>query len=158
MPKSSDGFRSGPRTKHLRAGTTIIHRLLPAALWCATIALGLFSRSALSGAAAKYLGVALWATSVFFLILTIAPRTRPAVALALCLFISWAVEFAQLTDIPRRLSSLHPFLRLVFGEVFHAPDLLALTLGALAAWAIWILLRRILPATMAESAGLERPS
>jgi hypothetical protein len=123
-----------------------------------TIALGLLSRSALSGASAKYLGVALWATSVYFLLLTIAPSMRPATALVLCLFISWAVEFAQLTDIPRRLSSLHPFLRLLFGEVFHAPDLLALSLGALAAWAFWILLRRILPVTMAESPGLERPS
>lgn len=136
----------------------IIHRRLPAALWCATIALGLLSRSVLSGAPAKYLGVALWATSVYFLLLTMAPRLRPATTLALCLLISWSVEFAQLTDIPRRLSSLHPLLRLIFGEVFHAPDLLALTIGALAAWVSWFLLRRIPPATMAESARLERPS
>lgn len=150
-------FPASPRTQQ-SPRAAIIHRRLPASLWCATIALGLISRSALSGASAKYLGVALWATSVYFLLLTIAPRLRPATALALCLLVSWSVEFAQLTDIPRRLSSLHPLLRLIFGEVFHVPDLLALTTGALAAWAFWILLRRILPVTMAESPGLERPS
>ncbi len=133
-------------------------RVLPVALWCATIALGLLTREVLTGAPAKYLGVALWATSVYFLLLTMAPRMRSATALALCLFISWSVEFAQLTDIPRYLSSLHPLLRLIFGEVFHAPDLLALTLGALAAWAIWLLLRRIQPRTMNESPRLERSS
>ena len=144
--------------QHSLVRNAICPRLLPAAIWLVVIALGLLSRAILAGAPAKYLGVALWATSVHFLLLTTAPRMRPAAALTLCLLISWAIEFAQLTDFPRRLSSIHPFLRLIFGEVFHAPDLLALALGAIAAWAFWILLRRILPVTMNESRSLERPS
>lgn len=144
--------------QHSRPHTAIRPRLVPASVWCIIIALGLLSRAALSGAPAKYLGVALWATSVYFLILAISPRMRPAAALSLCLVISWAVELAQLTDIPRRLSSVHPLVRLIFGEVFKPADLLALTLGGIAAWALWILLRRILPAMTVESPEMERPS
>ena len=144
--------------QHSLARTEINRRLLPAAIWLIVIALGLLSRALLVGAPAKYFGVALWAASVYFLVLIIAPRMHPAITLAVCLFASWSVEFAQVTDIPRRLSSIHPLLRLVFGEVFHAPDLLALTLGGIAAWACWILLLRILPVAMVESPGLERPS
>lgn len=122
---------------------SVRERILPAALWCASVALGLLSRAALSGAPAKHIGVALWATSVYFLLLTITPRLRPAAALVLCLLISWCVELAQLTDIPRRLSSMHPLLRLVFGEVFHPVDLASLAAGAAAGMLLWMLAGRI---------------
>lgn len=125
-------------------------RIAPALLWCATIALGLSVRAALNSAPAKHLGVAFWATSVYFLIVTISPRLRPALALLLCLFISWGVELAQLTDNPRRLSALHPLLRLVFGEVFHPIDLASLAAGAMLGWLIWTRLGRISGAQPSE--------
>ena len=130
-------------------------RVLPASIWCAVIALGLLSRAVLSGAPAKYLGVALWAMSVYFLLLVISRRMRPVHALLWCLVISWGVELAQMTDVPRRLSSMHPLLRLVFGEVFNPADLVALAAGSVAAWAVWVMLGRIRARKSGESAGLE---
>lgn len=132
-------------------------RTLPAAIWCVVIALGLLGRAVLSGAPAKYLGVALWAMSVYFLLLVISPRMRPVHALLGCLVISWGVELAQLTDVPRRLSSIHPMLRLVFGEVYNPADLVALAAGGVAGWAAWIALGRIRARKSGESAGLETP-
>lgn len=132
-------------------------RALPAVLWCGTIVLGLSARAALSGAAAKYLGVGLWAMSVYFLLLVIWPRMRPVHALVWCLVISWGVELAQMTDVPRRLSSIHPLLRLVFGEVYNPADLVALAAGGVAGWALWITLGRIRARRSGESAGLETP-
>lgn len=109
-------------------------RLLPAGFALLALALGLASRAVLTGAAAKYLGVALWATLVYFLILTLAPRLTVIRAAIITLIIAWSVEFAQLTPLPAFLSSKHTLLRLIFGTTFHPPDLAALTAGvALAA-------------------------
>ncbi|MBX3407992.1 MAG: DUF2809 domain-containing protein [Phycisphaeraceae bacterium] len=132
-------------------------RVLPASIWCAVIALGLLIRAVLAGAPAKYLGVALWAMSVYFLLLVISPRMRPVHALVWCLVISWGVELAQITGIPRRFSSMHPLLRLVFGEVYNPADLVALAAGSAAGWAVWVALGRIRARKSGESAGLETP-
>jgi hypothetical protein len=99
----------------------------------AIIAPGLGVRAVFSGFWAKYLGVSLWACAAYALLATLAPRW-PLRALALgALAISWGVELAQITPVPRTLSSWHPLLRLIFGEVFSPADLVALLVGVLVA-------------------------
>lgn len=106
-----------------------------------TIAAGLAVRALLTGWWAKYLGVGLWAVAAYWAILVVAPRLSPARTSLIALAISWAVELAQLTPIPRTLSSWHPLLRLVFGEVFNPTDLIALAAGVLAALLVHTLAR-----------------
>lgn len=112
--------------------------LLAAAL---TIALGLASRAYLHGLPAKIMGVALYATLVYWLVRTIVPRcdrTNPtddrslAPSAGIALAISWGIELLQLTPIPAVLSAAHPVLRLIFGEVFSAADLIWYALGVAA--------------------------
>jgi hypothetical protein len=104
--------------------------LLAAAL---TVAGGLAVRSVLDGFWAKYLGVGLWAVCVYALVVAAAPRLKPGRAALVALAISWAVEFFQLTPIPAKLASVHPWFRLVFGEVFGWGDLPAYAAGVLIA-------------------------
>lgn len=99
-----------------------------------TIAAGLAVRRSLPwGFWSKYSGVALWSVVVYALVVLARPRMGVARCAALSLLISWAVEFAQLTSVPGRLSSLHPMLRMVFGEHFSLADLPAYAVGALLA-------------------------
>ena len=104
--------------------------IFPALAIVVTLAAGLATRAFLGGWIAKYLGVALWATLVYFLILFIAPRVPVLRAFAICVVISLVVEFAQLTPGPMALYELHPFFALVFGTTFNAPDLPAYVVGA----------------------------
>lgn len=95
-----------------------------------TVSLGLGARAALTGWTAKVLGVVLWATLVSFLILGVAPRLTVRRAFLLCVAISFAVEFFQLSGVPMRLHALHPAFALVFGTTFSALDLPAYAAGA----------------------------
>ncbi len=132
--------------------------LLAAAL---TVALGLASRALLHGPPAKVIGVALYATLIYWLVRAAYPRpshadasgtsSRPptralsfAIPASLALAISWAVEFLQLTPISAKLSATHPVLRLIFGEVFSTTDLIWYALGVAAGVLIdFIIQRRI---------------
>lgn len=96
----------------------------------ATVALGLGARLVLAGSLAKVLGVTLWATLVYFLIVGVAPRITVRRAFLLCLAISWAVEVFQLTDVPMLLHARHPAFALVFGTTFSGLDLPAYAAGA----------------------------
>ncbi len=87
----------------------------------------------MSGSVAKYGGVALWATLVYFLLLCVAPRLSRGRCFWLCVGISFAVELFQLTPIPRALNEVHTSFVLVFGTSFHAFDLPAYVAGAVLA-------------------------
>lgn len=104
------------------------------------LVLGLGVRAVLSGWVAKYLGVALWSTLVYQLIVWVSPKIRIRTALSLCIAISFAVELLQLTPGPMWLYGVHPAFALVFGTTFNAPDLPAYVagsaLGAAVHWAI----------------------
>ncbi len=78
---------------------------------------------------AKYLGVALWATLAYAVVVLIAPRSRLWRTAAIAWGISWAVEFAQMTPGPAYLSSKHLILRLIFGTTFSVWDLPAYVAG-----------------------------
>jgi hypothetical protein len=139
-----------PRPSRVRVALGL--RLIPLFFWVITIAAGLLSRAVLSGAPAKYVGVALWASSVYFLVYVIYPRVHPGTAVALTLLASWGVELAQITDIPHRISTAVPILRLVVGETFNPADLVALAVGAVAAWVVGLcLLPRLWLLTAYES-------
>ncbi|MBI2894626.1 MAG: DUF2809 domain-containing protein [Deltaproteobacteria bacterium] len=109
---------------------------MPALAAVATLCAGLAARALLGGLAAKVLGVALWATLVYALVLLIAPRTSIRRAAAVAIGASFAVEIAQLTPGPAWLSSKHVVLRLIFGTTFSAWDLPMYVAGVLFAAAL----------------------
>ena len=88
-----------------------------------TLGAGLAARAFLDGAPAKILGVALWATLVYWLVAFCAPTWRVAQVALSTLAISWTVELAQLTPVPAALSARHVLLRMIFGTTFSAWDL-----------------------------------
>jgi hypothetical protein len=94
-----------------------------------TVAAGLGVRLLWDGPFAKYAGDALYTVLIYLVVVLIRPRVRPWVAALVATGLSWAIEFAQLTDIP-------PLLRPLLGSTFNPPDLLWYAVGALAAWAV----------------------
>ncbi|GLW06402.1 hypothetical protein Misp01_15320 [Microtetraspora sp. NBRC 13810] len=110
-------------------------RLLAALAACCTVAAGLGVRALSAGPVAKYAGDALYTVLLFTLLLAVLPRLRPAPAAAAALAASWAVEFAQLTDVPAELAARFWPARLVLGTSFNPPDLLWYAVGAGLAWA-----------------------
>ena len=107
-------------------------RVFPTIAGAATLVLGLGVRALFTGWFAKYAGVALWATLVYLLIVWVRPSIRVRTAFAMCVAISFVVEFLQLTPGPRWLSErVHPMSALVLGTTFNAPDLPAYVVGGL---------------------------
>lgn len=121
------------RTRWVAAGAAML-----------TVAGGLGVRAVAGGDVAKYAGDALYTVLIHALVVLIAPRTGPLVAAGAALGFSWAVEFAQLTDVPAELSSRSAAARLVLGSTFNAPDLFWYGVGAAAAGCVhaWALGRR----------------
>jgi hypothetical protein len=110
--------------------------ILAAAL---TVAAGLGVRLLWDGPVPKYAGDALYTVLIYTLILLVRPRVRPPAAALVSAGLSWAIEFAQLGEIPA-------ILRPVLGSTFNPPDLLWYAVGAAAAWAAHALwLRRRTP-------------
>lgn len=91
-----------------------------------TIATGLGVRALFDGAFANHAGDALYTVLIYLVIVFIRPKVRPLTAAALSMGISWAIEFAQLTDLP---PALYPIL----GSTFNPADLLWYAVGAAAA-------------------------
>ncbi len=105
-------------------------RILPTAATIVTLMAGLELRAFFSGGVAKYGGVALWATLVYWLVLWSVPRMKPARVSGLTVLISFAVELFQLTPVPMALYEIHPYFALVLGTTFHLPDFPAYVVGA----------------------------
>ncbi|CAN5356192.1 hypothetical protein BH11ACT1_BH11ACT1_02110 [soil metagenome] len=89
---------------------------------------------------AKPAGDALYAVLVVVLVALVRPTTRTWVVAAVAWAVCAAIELAQLTGLPARLTEAWWPARLVVGTTFHAPDLVWYALGvALAAGAdAWI--------------------
>lgn len=101
-----------------------------------TVAAGLWVRSAAFPASrfsAQLLGAALWAVALYWLIRALSPRRGIGAIAGATLILSWTIELLQLTPLPRTLSSIHPLLKLAFGETFDPIDLLMLFVGVCAA-------------------------
>ncbi|MCK2214857.1 DUF2809 domain-containing protein [Actinomadura sp. ATCC 31491] len=94
-----------------------------------TVAAGLGVRLLWDGPVPKYAGDALYTVLIYALVLLALPRTRPWAAALASAGLSWAIEFAQLGEIPA-------VLRPLLGSTFNPPDLLWYTVGAGAAWAL----------------------
>ncbi|MEV0144831.1 MULTISPECIES: DUF2809 domain-containing protein [unclassified Nonomuraea] len=102
---------------------------LPVALAAVlTVVAGLGVRALADGAFAKYAGDALYTVLIYTLVVLVRPRIRPVMAALVAAGLSWAIEFAQLAEIP-------PVLRPVLGSTFNPPDLLWYAVGAAGAWA-----------------------
>ncbi|GAA3530998.1 DUF2809 domain-containing protein [Nonomuraea rosea] len=94
-----------------------------------TVALGVGVRVLWDGPVPKYAGDALYTVLIYTLVLLVLPRMRPWAAAATAAGLSWAIEFAQLWEIPAPL-------RPVLGSTFNPPDLLWYAVGAGLAWAV----------------------
>ncbi|WP_207757197.1 ribosomal maturation YjgA family protein [Nonomuraea cypriaca] len=108
---------------------------LPVALTATLIvACGLGVRALWDGPFSKYAGDALYTALIYALIVLVLPRARPWTVAAGSAGLSWAIEFAQLGEIP---SVLRPLL----GSTFNPPDLLWYAVGAAtmqAAHTLWL--------------------
>lgn len=114
------------------ARDTLRPRVLAAIALGLTIIVGLWVRSDSAPVPrwlGQHLGVGLWAMASYWLVRVVAPRSTILASAGAALLVSWAVEFLQLTPISRTLSEIHPFLRLLFGEVFDPADLVWLAVG-----------------------------
>ena len=121
----------------------IRERVILLAAAVVTIIIGLVVRGVLDGPLAKYLGVALYGTMMFWLVALMQPRAaawRTAlVAIAIC----WGVEFFQLTPIPAAVNQHVPLMRLVLGEHFSWWDLPTYSIGCVAAGLLHALMLRL---------------
>jgi hypothetical protein len=117
---------------------------IPAAVGAAVVLVaGLGVRAVAGGEFAKYAGVALYAALVYALVVCAAPRMRHAVAVAVALGVSWAVEFAQLSPVPAALSARSTVARLALGSTFNPPDLAWYAVGVAVALGVHVVARRI---------------
>ncbi|MDQ3432462.1 MAG: DUF2809 domain-containing protein, partial [Actinomycetota bacterium] len=114
-------------------GGSVRTRLAASGAAAVTIAAGLGVRAA-AGDAAEYAGDALYTVLICWLVVVLAPRLRPLTVAAIALAFSWAVEFAQLSDIPSELSRQSAVARLVLGSTFNPPDLFWYAVGAGCGW------------------------
>ncbi|MGW2145259.1 ribosomal maturation YjgA family protein [Nonomuraea bangladeshensis] len=104
-------------------------RLLTALAAVLIVAAGLGVRLLWDGPVPKYAGDALYTVLIYTFTLLVAPRVRPWVAALVSAGLSWAIEFAQLGEIPA-------VLRPLLGSTFNPPDLLWYAVGAGAAWVV----------------------
>ncbi|MFC4118319.1 DUF2809 domain-containing protein [Nonomuraea zeae] len=93
-----------------------------------TVVLGVGVRLLWDGPVAKYAGDALYTVLIYTLVVLVLPGVRPWAAALTATGLSWAIEFAQLWEIPA-------LLRPVLGSTFNPPDLLWYAVGGAAAWA-----------------------
>lgn len=110
-------------------------RLVAVALAIATVAAGLGMRAVLPrGVATDAAGDALYAVLIYTLTVAVLPRTRPATIALLAGAFCVAVEFFQLTGLPRVWATVFPPIALVLGTGFDARDIVvylaALTIAA----------------------------
>ncbi|MFE1364512.1 DUF2809 domain-containing protein [Streptomyces anulatus] len=122
-----------------------------------TVAAGLAVRAGADGAFAKYAGSALYTVLLCTLVALCAPRARPVVVASTALALSWAVEFAQLTDVPAQWSAHSTAARLVLGSTFNAPDLFWYAVGAAAGWAVHAGARRRAASAAGRAPGAVAP-
>jgi hypothetical protein len=94
-----------------------------------TIAAGVGIRLLWDGPFAKYAGDALYTVLIYLLLVLVWPAIRPWMAAPVSAGLSWAIEFAQLGDIPA-------VLRPVLGSTFNPPDLFWYAVGAALACAV----------------------
>ncbi|MFI6321175.1 DUF2809 domain-containing protein [Nonomuraea sp. NPDC050556] len=98
-------------------------RLITALAALLTVGAGLGVRALLDGPFAKYAGDALYTVLIYLIIVFVGPKLRPLTAALLATAVSWAVEFAQLADLPE-------VVRPVLGSTFNPPDLFWYAVGA----------------------------
>ncbi|MEU7899293.1 DUF2809 domain-containing protein [Nonomuraea sp. NPDC049152] len=98
-----------------------------------TIILGLATRPL-----SKYAGDAFYTVLLYWIVVFVTPRVRPVWAAGVALATSWAIEFAQLLNLPRVLAP-------VLGSTFNPPDLFWYAVGAAAVCAFDLALRRTQP-------------
>lgn len=130
-----------PARKHARS------RVRYAVLALAVVASGLLWRSGfipLTPSLSNYGGDALWALMIFVGFGFLLPRAGTVAIAWLALSFSWSVEFSQLYHVPW-IDAVRATLpgRLVLGNTFNWPDLLAYALGVgIGALVEWRLRRR----------------
>lgn len=108
----------------------------------AVVMAGLTVHELADGWAGAFAGDALYAVLIVLLVAAVVPRAPSVVAGGLGLAVCVGVELLQLTGVPAHLSAAIPGVELVLGSTFQATDLLAYAIGAAAATAGDLLVRR----------------
>lgn len=108
-------------------------RIALAAVAVVTLIAGLLVHRFGSGAAGDIAGDALYSVLVYLLFATLLVRSSRTLPAALAIIFCTAIEFLQLTDLPRTLAQAFPPSALVFGSGFAQRDLLVYPASVLVA-------------------------
>lgn len=100
---------------------------------CAVVALGLWARTGLPGAAGDASGGILYAVLLYLLLACAAPRARCAAVAGAAVVLCVLIELFQLTPYPAAWAAQWSPLALVFGTTFNPGDLPAYLAGGTAA-------------------------
>lgn len=107
-----------------------------------TIGVGLTIHTFMAGAVGDFLADAAYAVLIYLLVAAIAPRLGSVAVFVISTLFCFAIELAQLSDIPLKLAEAIPAAALVFGTTFVGKDLIAYLLGGLVVAAIDVAVRR----------------
>lgn len=94
-----------------------------------------------TGRLPQYSGTALYASTVYAGVVFLRPWIAPVTAGAWALGFCWAVEFFQLTSVPRTLSEHSVAARLVLGRAFDWTDVWWYPVGVIPLVLLEVLLR-----------------
>lgn len=123
--------------------TLRVSRAVSVSCVAVTLVLGVASRSDfVPPVLGQPLGVALWCTLVYWLVVVLRPGIRPRAALLTASAIGVGVELFQLTGIPRAVASEIALSRWVLGAGYETSDLPMYPIGAVLAWCVHSVLRR----------------
>ena len=122
----------------------------------ATVAVGLWARTGLAGAAGDAAGGVLYAVLIYLVLAFAEPRARCVTIAVAAVVLCAGIELFQLTPWPAQWGGQVPLLRLVFGTTFNPWDLPAYAAGAAAACLVDALVKNLLQKRRATT-GSSRP-
>lgn len=108
----------------------------------ATVVVGLTIHRSVPGSVGDFLADAAYAVLIYLLIAALAPRLGCGTVFVVSTAFCFAIEFAQLSDIPLKWAEAIPAAALVFGTTFAGRDLAAYLLGGLLLAVIDVVVRR----------------
>jgi hypothetical protein len=108
-----------------------------------SIALGLAVHRWMPGSLGDFTADAAYAVLIYLLVAAIAPRLNALTVFLFAVVFCFAIELAQLSDIPLRLAEAVPLVSLVLGTTFVPRDLVAYVIGAALVAGVDVAVRRI---------------
>lgn len=139
-PTAAPVESDSPRRSDARG--PLARRLWLAGSAAVTVIVGLVVHRGVPGATGDFLADAAYAVLIYLLVAALAPRLGSGAVLVVSTVFCFAIELAQLSDIPLKLAEAVPLAALVFGTTFATVDLVAYLIGGLGVAAVDLAVRR----------------